>query len=70
MTPGQVQQVFTPFFRAHAERDTELGVEGLGLGLSIVRDRAEAIGASIHVDASPAEGTTFTVTMPVGACSR
>jgi signal transduction histidine kinase len=66
MTPEQVRQVFTPFFRAHAERDTELGVEGLGLGLSIVRDCAEAIGASIRVDSAPGEGTTFTVRMPVG----
>ncbi len=69
MTAEQVQQVFTPFVRAHADRDTELGVEGLGLGLSIVRDCAAAIGASIHVDAAPGEGATFTVTMPVGMCS-
>ena len=70
MTPQQVRQVFTPFIRMHAERDTELGVEGLGLGLSIVRDCVEAIGASIHVDSGPGEGTTFTVTMPVGTSSR
>jgi signal transduction histidine kinase len=70
MTPEQVPQVFTPFFRAHAGRDTELGVEGFGLGLSIVRDCAEAIGASIHVEAAPGEGTTFAVTMPRGTCAR
>ena len=70
MTADQVQQVFTPFFRAHAARDTELGVEGLGLGLSIVRDCADAIGASIHLHSSPNEGTTFAVTMPVGSSSR
>jgi len=69
MTTEQAQQVFTPFYRAHAGRDHELGVEGLGLGLSIVRDCAEAIGASIRVDARPGEGTTFTVTMPLGTCS-
>jgi len=70
MTSDQLAQVFTPFFRAHASRDTELGVEGLGLGLSIVRDCAEAIGASIHVEAAPGHGTTFKVTMPVGTYSR
>jgi signal transduction histidine kinase len=70
MTPQQVEQVFTPFVRAHTERDIELGVEGLGLGLAIVRDCVEAIGASIHVEADPGEGTTFTVTMPVGTHSR
>ena len=43
---------------------------GFGLGLSIVRDCAEAIGASIHVEAAPGHGTTFKVTMPVGTYSR
>jgi signal transduction histidine kinase len=69
MTSEQLQEVFTPFFRAHAHRDAELGVEGLGLGLSIVRDCAEALDASIHVDAAPGEGSTFTVTMPIGTSS-
>jgi light-regulated signal transduction histidine kinase (bacteriophytochrome) len=42
----------------------------IGLGLSIVRDCADAIGASITVDAAPGEGTTFTISMPVGTYSR
>jgi signal transduction histidine kinase len=45
-------------------------VEGLGLGLSIVRDCADAIGAAIHLHSSPGEGSTFAVTMPVGISSR
>lgn len=65
MTPEQAQQVFAPFYRAHAD----LGVDGLGLGLAIVRDCAEAIGASIKVDATPGEGTIFTITLPVGTSS-
>jgi signal transduction histidine kinase len=69
MTSEQLQEVFTPFFRAHAHRDAELGVEGLGLGLLIVRDCAEALDASLHVDAAPGEGATFTVTMPIGTSS-
>ena len=40
MDAAQLEQLFTPLFRAHAERDTELGIEGLGLGLTIVRDCA------------------------------
>jgi signal transduction histidine kinase len=64
MTPAQLQQLFTPFYRGHPERDAELGVEGLGLGLTIARDCAQAIGASITVDAALGEGTTFTVTLP------
>ena len=49
MARDQLEQVFTPFSRAHANRDAELGIEGLGLGLSVVRERVEAIGASINV---------------------
>ena len=70
MTREQADQMFTPFFRGHAERDRELGVEGLGLGLSIVRDCADAIGATMQVEAAPGEGTTFTITVPNGTCSQ
>ena len=68
MTREQLERVFAPFVRAHATRDRELGVEGLGLGLSIARDCAEAIGASLHAAAAPGVGTTLTVTVerPVG----
>jgi len=69
MTKEQALQIFTPFFRAHAERDGELGVDGLGLGLSIVLECAEAIGASLQVDAAPGEGTAFTVRMPPEGCA-
>jgi signal transduction histidine kinase len=69
MKPEDVHGIFTPFFRAHADRDRELHIEGLGLGLSIVRDCADAIGASIEVASAPGEGTTFTVTMPRGTSS-
>jgi signal transduction histidine kinase len=64
MTDAQVQQVFTPFYRAH----TDTGVDGLGLGLAIVRDCADAIGASITVASAPGEGTTFTITLPIRSC--
>jgi signal transduction histidine kinase len=70
MTPEQVHNVFTPFYRGHANRDKELGVEGLGLGLSIVQDCARAIGASIEVESTLGESTTFTITMPVGTYSK
>jgi signal transduction histidine kinase len=69
MSAEQRQQLFTPFYRAHAARDAELGVEGLGLGLALVRDCVEAIGASISVEAMPGEGAAFTVTFPLAACA-
>jgi signal transduction histidine kinase len=70
MTSAQLQQLFTPFYRGHAERDSELGIEGLGLGLTIVQDCVRAIGASIDVDAAPGEGATFTVTLPSAICAQ
>src|SRR5207247_1829054 len=68
MAAEQLEQVFLPFYRAHADRDAELGIEGLGLGLSIVRECVDAIGASIHVTGALGRGTTFAVTMPSGSC--
>lgn len=65
MTTEQLKRVFTPFFRAHANLEQTHHIEGLGLGLSIVRDCVDAIGASIEVVAAPNEGATFTVTLPV-----
>ena len=38
MTAEQLKRVFTPFFRAHANLEKTHHIEGLGLGLSIVRD--------------------------------
>jgi signal transduction histidine kinase len=69
MTVEQLKRVFTPFFRAHANLEQTHHIEGLGLGLSIVRDCVDAIGASIDVVAAPNEGTTFTVTLPVKTAS-
>jgi signal transduction histidine kinase len=69
MTTEQLKRVFMPFFRAHTNLEKMHHIEGLGLGLSIVRDCIDAIGASIDVAAAPNEGTTFTVTLPVKTAS-
>lgn len=39
-------------------------VHGLGLGLSIVRRLAEALGAELEVSSSPGRGSVFRVTLP------
>lgn len=56
--------VFRRFVRAHASRDSELGVRGSGLGLAIAAECAEAVGGSIRVESSVGEGTSFLVTVP------
>lgn len=64
MTEDQRQQMFTPFYRGHANRDQELGVAGLGLGMAIVQDCARTLKAEMTVEGAPGEGTAFTITLP------
>jgi signal transduction histidine kinase len=59
-----VNAVFTQFFRAHADRDDELGIEGAGLGLSIVADCVQALGGRITVESTLGTGTTFRLVLP------
>jgi signal transduction histidine kinase len=58
---NKLRTLFRRPLRAHADKDVELGVEGLGLGLMIVNDCLRTIGGSIDVESTPGEGTTFTV---------
>ncbi len=53
--------IFQQFVRVHADRDDELGAQGLGLGLSIVRESMEATAGSVSVASREGEGTTFTL---------
>jgi signal transduction histidine kinase len=59
-----VNAVFKQFFRAHVDRDDELGVDGAGLGLSIVADCVQAIGGQIAVESAVGVGTEFRVLLP------
>jgi signal transduction histidine kinase len=59
MNADQVRHAFDPFYRGHADV-----AEGIGLGLTIVRDCVEAMGASVTIEAVPGEGTVFSVTLP------
>ncbi|MCU0299990.1 MAG: HAMP domain-containing histidine kinase [Candidatus Nanopelagicales bacterium] len=60
--PDGADRLFEPF--ARGERAEEHRVEGAGLGLAIVRDQADAIGASIAVRRSPFGGARFTLDLP------
>jgi signal transduction histidine kinase len=56
--------IFRRFVRAHAGRDSELGVRGSGLGLAIASECAEAVGGAIRVESTVGQGTSFLVTLP------
>lgn len=61
MTKEQKDQIFTPFYQAHDNTDNI----GSGVGLSLVKLTAEAMGGSVEVHSYPAEGSVFIVTLPV-----
>ncbi len=62
--PGKVAAIFEQFVRAHADRDEELGAQGLGLGLAIVRECMEAMSGTVTVTSTEQQGTAFTLTWP------
>jgi signal transduction histidine kinase len=57
--------VFQRFHRAHADRDAELGVDGLGMGLTIVQECVRELGGRVRLESQPGLGSTFYVTIPV-----
>jgi signal transduction histidine kinase len=64
IAPEDLPRIFDRAFRAHAHRDRELGTDGFGLGLAIVRDCIIDQGGQVAVESLVGEGTTFTVTLP------
>jgi signal transduction histidine kinase len=56
-------QIFQPFARGGMIREIS---DGVGLGLYICRQIAELHGGTIAVASTVGEGTTFTVTLPLG----
>ena len=55
------QRVWKPFFRLH--RSIEQSTGGAGLGLSIVRDLAMAMGAEVSINDAPGGGARFQLAM-------
>jgi signal transduction histidine kinase len=61
---AKVAAIFESFVRAHAHRDEELGAQGLGLGLAIVRECMDAMSGTVTVTSEERVGTVFTLTWP------
>lgn len=65
LTAEQAERVFERFYRTDTARSRARG--GTGLGLSIVAAIAGAHGGRAEVDASPGDGATFRVLLPLPA---
>jgi PAS domain S-box-containing protein len=64
MTAAELAHLFEPFYRAGARgRDRPAGT---GLGLAICDRLARRLGGEIVVQSTPGEGSTFTLSLPVG----
>ena len=66
MTPEQQTNAFEPFNRAGAERD---GIEGTGIGLTIVKALVEGMGGRIIVHSARGVGSVFEVLLDAAADS-
>lgn len=60
--PEEQEQIFEAFYRSKQERRFP---QGLGLGLTIARDLAEAHGGSLELNSDPGKGSRFTVRLPL-----
>jgi signal transduction histidine kinase len=66
--PEAQKNLFTPFFQAH--RKPEIGTQGLGLGLSIVKQLIDLHGGTISVESEEGQGATFRIVLPAAPPSR
>ena len=61
MTRQQMAHLFEPFNRLGVERE---GIEGAGVGLSVVKALVERMGGSVQVESTPGVGSRFEVRLP------
>lgn len=61
---AKLDAIFEQFVRVHAHLDDELGAQGLGLGLSIVRESMEAMDGTVSVSSEEGAGASFVLDWP------
>jgi two-component system phosphate regulon sensor histidine kinase PhoR len=60
--PESLPRIFEEFYRAKNAK--EMGQEGTGLGLSLVKHIVDRYHGTISVESKVNDGSTFTVTLP------
>jgi two-component system, sensor histidine kinase len=65
LTALEIKRLFRPFTQAHAGIARRFG--GAGLGLSLVKRLARAMGGNLTVISTPGKGSTFRLTVAVRA---
>ena len=64
MSEAQLGSLFEPFNRLGIERE---GIEGTGIGLTIVKALVDRLGGTIDVQSRPGEGSRFELRLPLAA---
>jgi len=62
ISPEKLERIFDPFVQA--ERRLNQPVQGVGLGLAISQDLAQAMDGKVTVESVLGEGSTFTLSLP------
>ncbi|MCG6957212.1 MAG: sensor histidine kinase, partial [Gemmatimonadetes bacterium] len=60
--PDEVDKVFDRFHRGSGE--VTRSIRGSGLGLTLVKEIADAHGGTVDVTSRPGKGSTFRITLP------
>ena len=62
ISPSEMDKIFEPFYRGEQGGRIK---KGLGLGLNIAKDLAEAHGGKLQVESAPGMGSTFMLLLPL-----
>jgi signal transduction histidine kinase len=65
IAPAERARIFDKFVRGDDAK--RAGVRGVGIGLALVKQIAEAHGGSVRVESEPGRGSTFTLVIPCHA---